>query len=293
MVDIVLVHTGNIFPVHLNDCIYQLKKFNFNIHLIVNQSLINKVEYDDIIVAKAEDYYDDQFLMFKLSNHDTNFRDGFWLRTSSRFFLISNYSEANNLKSFFHIENDNLIFSELSETQSILDSKEFEMAIVIDSETRCIPSIVWFRNSSICQKLSNHIFKNNSVNDMENLFNFYSLNKNIVTNLPIVPSFIDKTELISSTGIRYSGKIDYSNFFTDMNCIFDGAALGQYISGIDTRDNPRDTRGFINETMVYDVSKFKFEWLDGKPFIINGDQRIKIVNLHIHSKDMKKIIIDF
>lgn len=292
MVDIVLVHTGSVFPDYINDCISQLKKFNFNIHLLMSDSLIKDVSDKSISISSAEDYFDDYYKSYSISNHDTLFRDGFWVRTSSRFFLISAYAKRNNLKSFFHLENDNLIFSDLYSVKTFLDGKEYQMSVVIDSENRCIPSIIWFRDSHICQRLSEYIFRNNLVNDMENLFNFYSLNRDIVTNLPILPDFIDKSELVSATGIRYSGKIDYSNFFSDMNCIFDGAAFGQYISGIDTRDNPRDTRGFINETTIYNVSKFEFEWIDNIPFIVKDNQKIKIMNLHIHSKNLKKLISD-
>jgi len=68
--------------------------------------------------------------------------------------------------------------------------------------------------------------------------------------------------------------------------IFDAAAMGQYLGGV---DNPRDTRGFINESCAirYDLHQFEWEIIDGikKPFLVmkNG-QRKPIFNLHIHCK---------
>ena len=290
MIDIILVHTGTVFESYINDCITQLKKFNLKIHLILSDCLFDKVEHKDVILVKAEDYLDDYYNNFNLLGHDNSFRDGFWIRTSTRFFQINSYARNNKVQSFFHIENDNLLFTELDKIGEFLESQPYDMAVVIDSEQRCIPSIVWFRDSKITQILSEHIFLNNSVNDMTNLYNFFLLNRNIVTNLPIGPSNIDQTQFISSSGIRYSGNINYSNFYDDIGFIFDGAAIGQYLAGIDNRNN-QNTIGFVNETTIFDVSKFEFKWILDSPVIIENGKKIKISNLHIHSKNLKLINI--
>jgi len=280
-IDIILVHTGTVFPDYINDCITQLKKYQFNIHLILSECLFDHLNHSDIIVVKAEDYFDDFYNSYEIHNHDTSFRDGFWKRTSSRFFLISTYSKKNNLLSFFHIENDILMFSDLSSEKSILDNSVYDMAVVVDSERRCIPSVMYFRNSDIVQRLSMFISTNNTNNDMSNVFNFFSQNRDVVVNLPLLPNSINLN----------SGLINYNNLYSEMMSIFDDDAIGQYLGGIDTRSNPRDTIGFINETTVFDVSIFDYYWVNGEPFaVIDGGEKIKINNLHIHSKDLKKFI---
>jgi hypothetical protein len=288
MIDIILVHTGTVFESYINDCITQLKKFNLKIHLILSDCLFDKVEHKDVILVKAEDYLDDYYNNFNLIGHDNSFRDGFWIRTSTRFFLINSYARNNNVQSFFHIENDNFIFNDLNNIKQFLQSQSYDMALVVDSEQRCIPSVIWFRDSTITKRLSEHIYNNNSVNDMTNLYNFFISNRDIVTNLPIIPSYVEQTKLISTTGINYSGEINYSNFYEELQCVFDGAAIGQYIGGIDTRNNPRETEGFVNETTIFDVSKFNFFWKNTKPYF--GDELIPIVNLHLHSKNLKKFL---
>ena len=71
--------------------------------------------------------------------------------------------------------------------------------------------------------------------------------------------------------------------------IFDAAAMGQYLGGVDPNNNPGDTRGFVNESCAirYDLHQFEWEIIDGikKPFLVmkNG-QRKPIFNLHIHCK---------
>jgi hypothetical protein len=76
------------------------------------------------------------------------------------------------------------------------------------------------------------------------------------------------------------------------NVIFDAAAMGQYVGGVDPRNIPGDTRGFVNETCVikycYEGQIF-WEIEDGvsKPFFrTNFGKVLKIFNLHIHSKEL-------
>jgi hypothetical protein len=76
--------------------------------------------------------------------------------------------------------------------------------------------------------------------------------------------------------------------------IFDAAAIGQYLGGVDPRNISGDTSGFINETCVikYNNYKFNFNNVNGikKPFIIVNDVVIPIFNLHIHCKNLIKFI---
>ena len=79
--------------------------------------------------------------------------------------------------------------------------------------------------------------------------------------------------------------------FYKYNAIFDGAAIGQYLGGIDPRNtSSKNTVGFINETCIIDYSKYKFEWCKNKPYIIIKDIKYEIINLHIHSKNLKLFI---
>jgi hypothetical protein len=271
--DIILIHTGTKFPEYINHCITQLKKFNFNIHIIISEILIPSLIHNDIIISKEEDYIDSDYNSYQIKNHDTSFRDGFWKRTSSRFILLSSYVHKNNISSFFHIENDNLIFSDLSDTKYILDNSKFEMALVIDSENRCIPSIMYVNSLNIIKLLSDYIIRNNFNNDMLNTFNFFNSNKDKVTNLPILPNSVNIEKCV----------VNYSNFYTELNSIFDGAAIGQYLYGVDSNEN---TVGFINETTIFDVSNFEYIWEDNIPFMVVDNNKIKINNLHIHSKKL-------
>jgi hypothetical protein len=288
-INIVLIHIGTIYPDHMDDCIDQLLKFNLKVHLVISSSLVEKIKSKKIILSKVEDYTDEKYNSFFIEKYDKNFtenfRDGFWNSTSSRFFILENYTRKNNLQNFYHLEHDNLIFNNLENVTNILKNKNEEMFIVIDSESRCIPSIIFIKNYKILEILTNFIFNNRYNNDMENLFLFFQMNRNIVGNLPILPDD-HNLNLISKTGIIASNNINYSNLYKELKIVFDGAALGQYIGGIDPRNDSGNTIGFVNETTIFNVSEVGFSWVNYKPTLNINNRIIDVCNLHIHSKNL-------
>jgi len=277
--EIILVHTGNTFPEHLNYCIGQLKKYNQKIHLIISGKLLEFVKDEEIEICIEEDLHDEYYKTYR-PNLDPIFRDGFLVRTSSRFILINNYVNMKKMENFFHIENDILIYDDLRLLKKILMEGDYDHSFVIDSESRCIPSIVYFKNGSSTKLLSDFIIENGKNDDMINLFNFFIKHKSKSANLPIIPD-----------SFRQNSKLNYSNLYEKVNSIFDAAAIGQYLGGVDPRNIPHDTTGFINEGCVFDPSCFKYKWINSEPFMVleNGSE-VKINNLHIHSKNLKRFI---
>jgi len=280
--NLILVHSGNRFPNYINDCIELANRYNFKIHLILETKFHNLIEDKNVILVDLQQTIDDRYSNYILKNYNSEFIDGFFPRTSSRFILIDNYIKENNIESFFHIENDIAIFSNLSNIQSYLNKSKYDISIVMDNYFRCVPSIIWYRDCLATNKLANFIYYNNNIDDMQNLARFFHKNRDSVTNFPIVPlDFIDKTY-----------NINYGNMYKEMQSIFDGAAIGQYLYGIDTLGNSptQNTIGFINETCVFDVSKFDIELQNNRPVIHHQNTSIPINNLHIHSKNFKNIL---
>jgi hypothetical protein len=78
--------------------------------------------------------------------------------------------------------------------------------------------------------------------------------------------------------------------FDKFNYIFDGAAIGQYLGGVDPANISGNTIGFVNETCIIKFNKYSFVWKDKKPFIIIRGKEYPIFNLHIHSKNLKMFI---
>lgn len=269
----ILVHTGNQFPNHINDCIFQLKKYNIEIILIISSKLICNVLDKSIKIEPSEEYEDLDYLQFNLKNHDNSYADGFWTRTSSRFFILKNYAKKHNIKSFFHIESDILIFSNFIEIEKKLNSLNFKCSLVMDSDYKCVPSILWFSDYSILESISNQILLNDHLNDMNNLALLFYNNKDYICNFPIIPERLTSLE------------VDYSNMYELFDSVFDGAAIGQYLGGIYSDPN---LKGYINDTTIFNVAKYDYIWENNEPYMIFQNKKIKINNLHIHSKQLNQ-----
>jgi hypothetical protein len=83
----------------------------------------------------------------------------------------------------------------------------------------------------------------------------------------------------------------FSRHFDEFKGIFDAAAIGQYLGGIDPR-NGKNFQGFKREHSYLDLDNCQFEWNEdhlGKKIpvmIIDGD-KIPIYNLHVHCKNLR------
>jgi hypothetical protein len=77
---------------------------------------------------------------------------------------------------------------------------------------------------------------------------------------------------------------------SDSEYLFDGAAIGQYLGGVDPRNNSSNSIGFVNEQCIFNVSNYKYIWKNNEPYMIINGSIVKINNLHIHCKDLKKFM---
>lgn len=269
---IILVSTGS-FQNYIKENINQLLRFQFDIHVIVDFPFLKELdEYKSnvelIDSATLQTNFD------KKSKLDKKFRNGFWNNTSKRLFLLYEYIKIKKLKNVIHIENDVLLYSNMDY------NFEEKIYITMDSNDRCIPGIIYIPKYDLFTNLiENYDF---TKNDMINLSNFYLNNKDIVKTFPIIDNTIDKCI--------------YNENFQEFNSIFDGAAIGQYLGGVDPRNIPGDTTGFVNETCEIKYDKYKFKWVEKRndyfPYIEINNKLIPINNLHIHSKKLENFRTD-
>jgi len=274
MPTLVLVHIGSHFPEYINDCIRQIQySTDISIHVLISS------EHRDKIVPAVEIFpledipiSDKRHEFERNSCLDSTFRNGFWKFAMMRFFYIYDHVVAHQLDDIFHIENDNLIYVDFMPKLSVFQSKS--MWCVMDAENRCIPSFLYFKNHDILHLLLDTCIECVAckVNDMFALSEFKRRQPDLVGTLPIIKNYCDPIHP------------DFYQHADDFGFLFDAAAVGQYIGGVDPRNDGGDTIGFINETSVVKCNKVKLEWI-GEYMYIND---IPLVNLHIHSKDLKR-----
>ena len=296
---VVLVHLGDVFANYINDCIEQIKKFNdCNIYLIISNNHFSNINLDVILVAiedikKSSNHVD----FLSTSQRDSNFRDGFWRSVVERFYYIEDAIIEYNLQNVFHFENDVMLYCDLNEIKTALIENKIKMAAPFDNDSRCIPSFVYFKDNEVLNKLNKFMFEFPNFNDME-LIAMFNSKYNLIEMLPLVPKNYD-LELRSLSGLAVKSKLKYLENVDKYNSIFDAAAIGQYLGGVDSRNFRfrffrslfKSKKRFINESAVYDVSNFDYIWeTDGfqrrVPYLRYKGIDMKINNLHIHSKKM-------
>lgn len=281
--NIVLVCIGN-FQEYILENIYQLIKLKHDsIYVITNEEYFNRFNEYKINLISCESL-NDVYQYHAKTHMDKDFRNGFWTLTSSRFFYIYAFMEKYKIINVVHLENDvpvyyncNILLNKLEKTK---------MYIPFDSYNRTIASIVYIPNYIVLGNILNKYDFHK--NDMENFAYIKKLLPHLINHFPIcIPN------------IKFSQEQHYvCKNFDVFNSIFDAAAIGQYLGGVDPRNFHGDSTGFINETCVVKYNNYTFTWLDEdndnvkikRPFIVIDGNTIPIFNLHIHSKNLQKFI---
>lgn len=318
MVTLALVHLGKEIPSYVYDCIYQCLIVNGSsckIYVIIDNTLItvfndtlrqldvkrwfktsNLYNIEALVTAipislldnylKTCDHWIEYTEMMSTRYKETgNFRDGFWIATTARFFYIEALMQVLSLDKVFHIENDIIMYETFESIYNQMCPVS-KIWMVKDSPKRVIPSILYFPTSSTIHNLNVHVTRSVAassvfVNDME-ILGLY--NAELRELFQIMPTSTSKI-------------------------IFDGAAIGQYIGGVDTRniskgngdelmDYVNPSIGFINETSLFkpntcifsrmtistDFHKVPLKMLVCKPKETNNI--VNVANVHIHSKQL-------
>jgi hypothetical protein len=304
---LIYVHIGKHLPEYLYDSVYQSLLINpdIKIYILLDNTLVDRVrnkikcfnlndscyfqvECVPLSILESFDKIEKYSEIAKRLPKDTVlFRDSFWISTTSRFFYIEQFMKLYSISEAFHIENDIMLFESLNNIKSSLNENSLYM--VQDHVSRVVPSIIYIPDYKTISKLNDfilEILKTNFMNDM-NLLGMYPDKK-------LFPYTFDNN---------------------DSKYIFDGAAIGQFLGGVDPNNLPKESnpvleklkmiknpsKGFINETcdfkiddsivffrknMIVDNFPKELELIYGQQ-TINDQINIKqICNLHIHSKQL-------
>lgn len=235
----------------------------------------NEKRCNNVLKLISAEKLNDPFDFKGKSSLDKEFRGGFWHHTSARFFAIHSFMLKYGVQNVIHIENDVLLYYDCNKTllETLIGSNQLH--IPFDTYERNIASIVYIPNHEIFGQILEHY--DFGKNDM---YNFSEIRKKtgLINNLPIFVSQTTNAEKAFVTN-------GYKKY------IFDAAAIGQFIGGVDPRNAGGDTRGFVNETCVIkynDEGEIFWKMIDGfnKPFIRVNRVEVPIFNLHIHCKNL-------
>lgn len=251
-----------------------------NIYVITNKCFNSYYsKFDSKIILVDPNELEENYHFIEKTSLDKTFRNGFWTLTSLRFFYIYEFMKKYDIQDVVHIENDVLLYYNCDKLIDKFDKSL--MYIPFDTFKRNIASIMYIPNAEVFKKIMDNYDFNK--NDMENFSNI-KRKTGLIQNFPI---FAEQNEF------NEEEKFVSKNFET-FSCIFDAAAIGQYLGGIDPKNDPNDTTGFVNETCVIKYNKYRI-WFEEcetgkKPYIMINNTKYEIFNLHIHCKNLKKFM---
>ena len=299
---VVLVHVGDHMCDYLQDCIAQIRLWNeySPIHLGVNRANMNAygvlLAKHNVHLIDLEDIPKSQShaLFLQKSTHDTGSRNGFWRHASERIFYVHDIIDHLGLENVLHFENDQLVFFDIMRMMPAF-ALNYRIGIPFDSPNRAIPSVIFFKNAAACSELTSYMasMAHRGIDDMHIMRQFqkHAGNNNsaevVIKGLPIVSP---KSAMVSSRRVSIEYAINYDEF----ESIFDAACLGQYVGGVDPRNIPGDTRGFVNDDTPLRADLMELHWRRDvptglwEPYAAN----VKVNNLHMHCKDLKRYMSD-
>jgi hypothetical protein len=305
----ILVYIGNL-PHFTEDCIKQIRLWNTNepIYLccsntnnnislsehLRNNYDVNIVWLNDLMLTEDHKLFNKTYLNMHMN--------GFWKYTTERFFIVEECMRKYNIENAIHLEMDNLIYFNLSTLKDEF-KKLNSLGIPSDCERRFIAGISYINNADTLKHLNNYFaYKSYNRAEMEVILEYYKVNNN--NYIKILPTLSPEYSypLKPDDGMETTDKCKFSKYINEtsgicLRGIFDAAALGQYLFGIDPIHNRSNTDGFINESTCFKIDKQYLKWIldDNKWRIyISADNKnwYPMYNIHVHNKNLKRGLSD-
>ncbi|MFH1985906.1 MAG: hypothetical protein ABIL58_29070 [Pseudomonadota bacterium] len=302
---IVFVHIGSRLPDHLLTAVAQARRFNAGGIWLVAPALalqeavaitghgLNTVACEELGLSDVHRRF------LAVATLDRSFRDGFWLHTTERFFYLETLMAWAGLTHVCHLENDVMLYADLAVLAPVFDRCYPAMAATFDAPGRCVPGFVYARDRASLGRLTAFIVDvfaatDRTPNDMALLAGFRAtFGAGAMDTLPIVPEGCPHL-IAERLGSGPGGAAAFWNHFAAFGGVFDAAAIGQYLGGVDPRNSGgKDTSGFVNETSVFDPSRCRYGWeTDDRsrryPVAEDAVRRWRVNTLHIHSKALER-----
>ncbi len=208
----------------------------------------------------------------------SDWNDRFWQLTTERFFFLDDLMRHMTLSSVLHIESDVLIYRPLV---NLISTRRGQASILYPLDrTRGIGSVMYFEDECDTGKLCAYALQNPHANDMDLLGDFYLEHRaSGVASLPTIPQ-----EICEKEGLDIER---YARPKEEGWGIFDAAAIGQFLGGIDPIHDRGPTIEFQNENTDLLVKSLDLTWSiesGRKSPQIQLPSSYPVNNLHLHSK---------
>jgi hypothetical protein len=274
---LIFVWIGESLPKYaLKSLIHAVKFSECEVILLSSSTVIKKFNNVNInikLINISEFYIRD----LKLNKYDyfgeKEFWDGFWIKTIERFYILDAFVSKFNIKEFFHVELDNVVFK-IDELAIRLNKFGKGIFAPKDAINRVVGSFIYINNPYTLKKILLSIDTiDGKKNDMYILGNYFNIESDAYA-LPIENIFLEnfkEWEFVPETTTQG---------------LFDANAIGQYILGVDPRlvNYSPVYNYFINENTLFELKKCHFSYENNNIYLSYKDKKLLIYNIHIHSK---------
>ena len=292
---IIYVHIGNVLPTYLETSMAQARLFNQDcpIILIANEkALVNFDSPSNITTVSCES------LPFTKEHEDfcrnTRHRNDFWRYTSERFLYLYDYMTTADVVDIFHLESDVMLYTDLKSLLPLFKQYYPGIATTFEKPTKCIPGFVYIGNTGVMQKLAIDFAANASRewSDMKTIGMFKKKSSHeIIGALPtLIKGYVDEQSRYFQDPRILTKRYELSNHIKAFESIFDAAAIGIYLGGIDPTKMPSPPY-YSNPYLFFNPSLLLIHWHNDEkgrkiPYATYGKETYKINNLHIASKKL-------
>lgn len=277
MSSIILYHTITPIPQHLIDCVEKIRQISdIDIHILTDMDISPNVKnvyvkniknYDSLNWLNELDYF----------NNDPSYGH-LWKSSCFRMFYIKKYLEDLNLQNTLHFDNDVLLFEAPEKIIEIMAKNIINYSITAHNQDEVVMGMSYIKNSECMISLLDFMQKEliKGFGYLHSTYRGYPNEMQLISKsnlydfLPILPTSISSER--------------YSKYFDKFNSVFDPSSYGQYLGGTFSEKKPgwfglhqEIGKNISNKT----ISVFME---DKKPYLIYDGLKIKINNLHIHSK---------
>lgn len=262
------------------------RKINrLGVNLIIYEDLINRMNSNAALHEDFRRSFFVQGLMVPGDNYEFN------RLTTERLFAVYAYMNVTRKSNIFHMENDNMLYFNLSNLLSRMHKCKIYLGIIRASVSQAVLSFMYIQSASALEHLLRYIIQVFRLGKTESV---KYLNTEYVNDMTITARYLDlsmpksvesDSNLISQLPVTFDKEhCCVSHTANDKEkIIFDARTIGQYFGGdywhpnvsFWTRSDFLDPRG---EILIWKPIK--------KGIVVPYIRDRRIVNLHVHSKNL-------
>lgn len=284
----ILIHMGSSFPDYVNICMTQIRKWNPEERIVFICEEIHRenvrapcefVPLDSVPMGEKREVFQRRSVL------DEGFRSGFWRYSTERLFVLEDFMAWQGIGECIHMENDYMVYFPAEHVLRDLRREYSGLAAPYLGKGEMTFGVLYVKTVSALADLTFFLvgMAHTGENEMRLGCRFFLANREEADFLPTISNECEIDEK------EYSYATAHGEGFRG---VWDAAAYGQYLGGIDERNEGDRLVGFVNETCAFRTDQFEYSWAESEglryPRCHRHGHSWPIYVLHIHSKYLEE-----